>query len=44
MIDETKLNDFIGKILSDLGGAFSAPMVRIGDKVGSVQGAERRRS
>ena len=34
MIDETKLNAFMGKILSDLGGAFSAPMVRMGDKLG----------
>ncbi|HTZ66869.1 MAG TPA: SAM-dependent methyltransferase, partial [Roseiarcus sp.] len=34
MVDETKLNQFIGKILGDLGGAFSLPMVRIGDKLG----------
>ena len=34
MIDETKLNAFMGKILSDLGGAFSAPLVRMGDKLG----------
>jgi hypothetical protein len=25
MVDETKLNDFIGKILGDLGGALSVP-------------------
>ena len=34
MVDETKLNEFIGKILGDLGGAFSVPMVRMGDKLG----------
>ena len=34
MVDETKLNAFIGKILGDLGGAFSAPLVRMGDKLG----------
>ena len=34
MVDETKLNAFIGKMLGDLGGAFSAPMVRMGDKLG----------
>jgi hypothetical protein len=27
MVDETKLNAFIGKILGDLGGAMSAPLV-----------------
>jgi Methyltransferase domain len=34
MVDEAKLNEFIGKILGDLGGAFSVPMVRMGDKLG----------
>jgi 2-polyprenyl-3-methyl-5-hydroxy-6-metoxy-1,4-benzoquinol methylase len=34
MVDETKLNQFIGQILGDLGGAFSVPMVRIGDRLG----------
>jgi hypothetical protein len=34
MVDETKLNAFIGKILGDLGGAMSAPLVRMGDKLG----------
>ena len=35
MVDETKLNAFIGKILGDLGGGvFSAPLVRMGDKLG----------
>ena len=34
MLDEAKLNEFIGKMLGDLGGAFSVPMVRIGDRLG----------
>ena len=34
MVDEAKLNQFIGNILVDLGGAFSVPMVRMGDKLG----------
>ncbi len=34
MINEAKLNDFIGKMLGDLGGAFSVRMVRIGDRLG----------
>ena len=34
MVDESKLNVFIGKMLGDLGGAFSVPMVRMGDKLG----------
>jgi hypothetical protein len=34
MVDETKLNQFIGKIFGDLGGALSVPLVRMGDKLG----------
>jgi SAM-dependent methyltransferase len=34
MVDETKLNAFIGKMLGDLGGALSVPLVRIGDRLG----------
>jgi SAM-dependent methyltransferase len=34
MVDQEKLNQFIGKILGDLGGALSVPLVRIGDKLG----------
>jgi hypothetical protein len=34
MVEETTLNQFLGKILGDLGGAFSVPMVRMGDKLG----------
>ncbi|MFK0385806.1 class I SAM-dependent methyltransferase [Agrobacterium sp. NPDC090273] len=33
-LDEAKLNSFIGKILGDLGGAFSVPTVRIGLRLG----------
>jgi ribosomal protein L11 methylase PrmA len=34
MIDDTKLNAFIDKMLGDLGGALSTPLVRMGDKLG----------
>ena len=34
MIDEAKLNDFMGKVLGDLGGASTVAMVRIGDELG----------
>jgi 2-polyprenyl-3-methyl-5-hydroxy-6-metoxy-1,4-benzoquinol methylase len=34
MVDEAKLNEFIGRILGDLGGAFSVSLVRIGDRLG----------
>jgi SAM-dependent methyltransferase len=33
-LDEGKLNDFVGKILGDLGGAFSVPTVRLGLRLG----------
>ncbi|MEZ5934763.1 MAG: class I SAM-dependent methyltransferase [Alphaproteobacteria bacterium] len=33
-IDETKLNQFVGQMLGDLGGALSVPLVRIGDRLG----------
>jgi SAM-dependent methyltransferase len=33
-VDEAKLNQFIGQILSDLGGALSVALVRIGDRLG----------
>jgi hypothetical protein len=29
-LNESKLNQFVGKMLGDLGGAFSVPTVRIG--------------
>ncbi len=34
MIDEAKLNAFVGKMLGDLGGACSVPMVRMGERLG----------
>ncbi|MFO1161304.1 MAG: class I SAM-dependent methyltransferase [Reyranellaceae bacterium] len=34
MIDEGKLNDLIGRMLGDLGGATSVAMVRMGDRLG----------
>ncbi|MDB5373319.1 MAG: SAM-dependent methyltransferase, partial [Belnapia sp.] len=33
-MDEGRLNEFIGKMLGDLGGASSVPMVRMGDTLG----------
>ena len=33
-VDETALNAFVGKMLGDLGGAFSVPTVRIGLRLG----------
>jgi SAM-dependent methyltransferase len=32
--DETKLHEFVGKMLGDLGGAFSVPTVRLGLRLG----------
>lgn len=32
--NETKLNELVGKMLSDLGGAFSVPTVRVGLRLG----------
>jgi hypothetical protein len=37
MVDETKLNAFIGKMLGDLGGAFSVPMVRMATSSASTR-------
>ena len=34
MVDETKLNQFVGQMLSDLGGAASIALVRLGDALG----------
>jgi SAM-dependent methyltransferase len=34
MLDETRLNQFIGQMLADLGGAFGVALVRIGDRLG----------
>jgi len=34
MVDEAKLNAFLGKVLDDLGGAMAVPLVRLGDRLG----------
>lgn len=34
MVDEVRLNEFVGKVLGDLGGAYSLPLVRIGERLG----------
>ena len=34
LIDEAKLHNFVGKMLSDLGGAISVPTVRVGFRLG----------
>ena len=44
MVDEAKLNQLVGKMLGDLGGAFSVPMVRMGDTARPLQGARRKRA
>src|SRR5215212_8707840 len=33
-VDETKLNDFLGQMVGDLGAAANAPLMLIGDKLG----------
>jgi 2-polyprenyl-3-methyl-5-hydroxy-6-metoxy-1,4-benzoquinol methylase len=33
-VDESKLNDLVGRVLGDLGGAMSVPLVRMGDALG----------
>ncbi|MCB0355277.1 MAG: hypothetical protein KDD64_17215, partial [Bdellovibrionales bacterium] len=33
-MDETKLHELVGRFLQDLGGAFSVPLVQIGEKLG----------
>jgi len=39
MVDETKLHQFIGQMLSDLGGAASVSLVQIGRTTGSADGS-----
>ena len=38
-LDENKLHEFVGKMLGDLGGAFSVPTVRLGSSSWSFRGA-----
>ena len=33
-VNEAKLNEFVGRVLGDIGGAVSVPLVRIGDALG----------
>jgi Methyltransferase domain len=40
-LNETKLNELIGKMLGDLGGAFSVPTTRIGFRLGLFEALER---
>ena len=40
-IDETKLNELVGRVLGDLGGAVSVPLVRIGDSLGLYDALKR---
>ncbi len=39
MVDDDRLNQFIGQILGDLGGAASVALVRMGDFTRVVPGA-----
>lgn len=34
IIDDTKLNEFVGRVLGDVGGAMSVPLVRMGEALG----------
>lgn len=40
-VDETRLNELVGRILGDLGGAVSVPLVRIGDALGLYETIKR---
>lgn len=40
-MDDTKLHAFIGRLLADLGGANSVPMVRLGDRLGLYKALHR---
>jgi SAM-dependent methyltransferase len=40
-VDETKLNELVGRVLGDLGGAVSVPLVRIGDSLGLYDALKR---
>ena len=41
-IDEEKLHQFVGKMLGDLGGAYSVPTVRLGFRLGLFAAFEQR--
>ncbi len=40
-LDENKLNEFVGKMLGDLGGAFSVPTVRLGFRLGLFEALDQ---
>ncbi len=40
-VDETKLNELVGRVLADLGGAVSVPLVRMGDTLGLYDALKR---
>lgn len=40
-IDETRLNALVGRVLGDLGGAVSVPLVRMGDSLGLYDALKR---
>ncbi len=40
-LNENKLNEFVGKMLGDLGGAYSVPTVRLGFRLGLFESLDR---
>ncbi len=42
MVDDAKLHQFMGQMLSDLGGAASVALVRIGDALGLYKALHER--
>ena len=40
-VDEGRLNQLVGQMLNDLGGAASVAMVRMGDALGTLQDPSR---
>ena len=42
MVDDAKLHQFVGQMLSDLGGAASVALVRIGDALGLYKALHER--
>ncbi|MCG8593736.1 MAG: hypothetical protein MI785_05100, partial [Kiloniellales bacterium] len=41
-LDETKLNEFVGQMLNDLGGAYSTGLVRIGGNLGLYRALQEK--
>ncbi|WLR95595.1 methyltransferase domain-containing protein [Shinella zoogloeoides] len=40
-VDEARLNELVGRVLTDLGGAVSVPLVRLGDTLGLYDALKR---